>query len=103
KPAKGAIVVDARSEKTFKKGHIEGAINIQNGGKFETWLGSIVGPDERYYLIAESEDVLNELINKAAKIGYELLIEGAFVQTEEAESKSPVIDVEEFKQNENKY
>jgi hydroxyacylglutathione hydrolase len=103
KPAKGAIVVDARSEKTFKKGHIEGAINIQNGGKFETWLGSIVGPDERYYLIAESEDELNELINKAAKIGYELLIKGAFVQTEESAAKSPVIDVAEFKQNKDQY
>jgi hydroxyacylglutathione hydrolase len=53
-----------RSEKVFKKGHLEGAINIQNGGKFETWLGSIVGPDERYYLIAENEEELNDLIKR---------------------------------------
>ncbi|MDX5419525.1 MAG: MBL fold metallo-hydrolase, partial [Hymenobacteraceae bacterium] len=77
KPSKGAVIVDGRSEKVFKKGHLEGAINIQNGGKFETWLGSIVGPDERYFLIAETEDELNDLIQKASKIGYELLIEGA--------------------------
>jgi hydroxyacylglutathione hydrolase len=103
KPGKGAVIVDGRSEKVFKKGHLEGAINIQNGGKFETWLGSIVGPDERYYLIAETEEELDELIQKASKIGYELLIEGAFVQTEEAEEKSPVIDVSEFKENQEQY
>ncbi|MBD1396445.1 MBL fold metallo-hydrolase [Pontibacter sp. JH31] len=103
KPGSGAVIVDARSEKVFKKGHLEGAINIQNGGKFETWLGSIVGPNERYYLIAESEEELDELIRKASKIGYELLIEGAFVQTEAAEEKSPVIDVAEFKENQEQY
>ncbi|GGG15481.1 rhodanese-like domain-containing protein [Pontibacter amylolyticus] len=103
KPSAGAVVVDARSEKVFKKGHLKGAINIQNGGKFETWLGSIVGPDERYYLIAETEEELDDLIRKASKIGYELLIEGAFVQTEAAEEKSPVIDVAEFKENQDEY
>ncbi|TPE46230.1 MBL fold metallo-hydrolase [Pontibacter mangrovi] len=103
KPELGAIVVDARNEKTFKKGHYKGAINIQNGGKFETWLGSIVGPNESYYLIAESEEELNELISKAAKIGYELLIKGAFVMDEAADVKSPVIDVAAFKQHPSEY
>lgn len=103
KPSAGAVVVDARSEKVFKKGHLKGAINIQNGGKFETWLGSIVGPDERYYLIAETEEELYDLIRKASKIGYELLIEGAFVQTEAAEEKSPVIDVAGFRENQDEY
>ncbi|WP_276499456.1 MBL fold metallo-hydrolase [Pontibacter litorisediminis] len=79
KPEDGAIIVDARSEKVFKQGHYKGAINIQNGGKFETWLGSIVGPNESYYLIGESDEQLNELIAKASKIGYELLLKGAFV------------------------
>ncbi|MFD2247382.1 MBL fold metallo-hydrolase [Pontibacter ruber] len=103
KPEAGALVVDARSEKTFKKGHYKGAINIQNGGKFETWLGSIVGPNERYYLIAESDEQLNELISKAAKIGYELLIKGAFVLDEKAEFTSPVIDMEAFRQHQDDY
>src|SRR5690554_1460830 len=34
----GAIIIDTRPEKEFKKGHLSGAINIQNGEKFETWL-----------------------------------------------------------------
>ncbi|MBX0331877.1 MBL fold metallo-hydrolase [Pontibacter sp. HSC-14F20] len=103
KPCKGAVIVDARSEKVFKKGHLEGAINIQNGGKFETWLGSIIGPNERFYLIAETEAELDDLIRKSSKIGYELLIEGAFVQTEAAEETSPELDVAKFKANQDEY
>lgn len=103
KPSGDALIVDSRSEKVFKKGHHEGAINIQNGGKFETWLGSIVGPKERYYLIAETEDELNDLIQKASKIGYELLIEGAFVQTEAGKEKSAEINVAEFRENQDQF
>lgn len=102
-PEEGAIIVDARNEKAFKKGHHKGAINIQNGGKFETWLGSIVGPNEHYYLAAESEDQLSELILKAAKIGYERLIKGAFVLDSEAVSTSPQIDVAAFSQHQDNY
>ncbi|MDX5438695.1 MAG: MBL fold metallo-hydrolase, partial [Pontibacter sp.] len=103
KPEAGAIVVDARSEKTFKKGHYKGAINVQNGGKFETWLGSIVSPSESYYLIAESEEELKDLINKASKIGYELLIKGAFVMDAEADVKTPQLDLEEFRKHKDNY
>jgi len=103
KPWEGAIIVDARDEKAFKKRHYKGAINIQGGAKFETWLGSIVGPKERYYLVAESEEQLNELISKAAKIGYELLIAGAFVLEGEAALASPQLDVEEFSQHQDRY
>jgi glyoxylase-like metal-dependent hydrolase (beta-lactamase superfamily II)/rhodanese-related sulfurtransferase len=102
-PEDGVIIVDARNEKVFKKGHYKGAINLQNGDKFETWLGSIVSPNESYYLIAESDKELDELISKAAKIGYELLIKGAFVLTEKAAFTSAVIDVQEFGQNKDNY
>ncbi|KAA9332828.1 MBL fold metallo-hydrolase [Adhaeribacter soli] len=103
KPEAGALVVDARNEKTFKKGHLPGAINIQNGGKFETWLGSIVSPKEKFYLIAENEADLDDLIKKASKIGYEQLIKGAFVQTEAAAAITPEIDLNAFLQNPDNY
>ncbi|WP_461490515.1 MBL fold metallo-hydrolase [Pontibacter sp. HJ8] len=102
-PPAGALVVDGRNVKTFKKGHVKGALNIQNGNKFETWLGSIVGPDEHYYLIAASEEELSNLVSKAAKIGYEQLIDGAFVQDVAAETSSPILDVEEFSRHQDKY
>lgn len=102
-PEAGALVVDARNEKVFKEGHLEGAINIQDGAKFETWLGSIIGPEESFYLVAADEEQLQDLIAKAAKIGYELLIKGAFVQTGKAETSMPQLDVEQFKDHQQDY
>lgn len=74
-----ALVIDTRKQDQFAAGHIPGSINIMNGGKFETWLGSIVGPEERFFLVAETADELEILIHKTAKIGYEQLIQGAVV------------------------
>lgn len=72
-------IIDARPERLFKKGHHKGAINLMHDTKFETWLGSIVSPGEPFYLVAENTDVLNELIERAARIGYEGQIAGASV------------------------
>jgi glyoxylase-like metal-dependent hydrolase (beta-lactamase superfamily II)/rhodanese-related sulfurtransferase len=93
----GALVVDARPEAEFKKGHVAGAINIQQGGKFETWLGSLVGPGESFYLLAADEATREDLIRKAAKIGYEPLLKGALVGTPAAEATLPVLDVAAFR------
>ena len=99
----GTVVVDTRPEAEFKKGHVEGAINIQQGGKFETWLGSIVGPEESFYLIAADEATREDLIQKTAKIGYESLIEGALVGTPATEATMPVLDVNQFRQHPENY
>ncbi|MFT2009917.1 MBL fold metallo-hydrolase [Pontibacter sp. 13R65] len=98
-PEEGAVIIDARNEKVFKQSHYKSAFNIQNGTKFETWLGSIVDPKENFYLVAATEAELDELIAKAAKIGYELLIRGAFVQSRPANASSPEINIEAFRQN----
>lgn len=98
-PDDNTIIIDARSEKAFKESHLKNAINIQNGGKFETWLGSIVGPEEQYYLVAANDDDLNELISKASKIGYELLIKSAFVYDRKGDQKSDLFDRETFEKN----
>ncbi len=104
-PAGGNIlVVDGRPQEQFKKGHLKGAINIQPGNKFETWLGSIVGPEEKYYLVAETEGSLQELLEKAAKIGYELNMNGAFVYDQPTTGeKSTVFNKENFLANQQDY
>ncbi len=99
----GVVVVDTRPEAEFKKGHAAGAINIQQGGKFETWLGSIVGPEESFYLLAADEATLTDLIQKTAKIGYEPLIKGALVGTPSTKETMPEIDVEAFRQHPENY
>lgn len=72
-------IIDTRPEKIFKKAYLKNAINLMKGGAFETWLGSIIKPHEAFYLAAENENDLNELIARTAKIGYEKQIEMAFV------------------------
>ena len=99
----GAVVIDTRPEAEFKKGHVEGAINIQQGGKFETWLGSLVGPEEVFYLVAADEATREDLIRKTAKIGYESLIKGALVGTPAMEATMPVLDVSRFREHPENY
>ena len=101
----GILIVDARSQEAFKEGHLKGAINIQDkeGDKFETWLGSLVGPKESFYLVAADEKALESAITRAAKIGYEKLIKGALVHPDNAPEKSSELDVEDFKAHPDRY
>ncbi|GAC1605729.1 MAG: hypothetical protein NVS3B25_35080 [Hymenobacter sp.] len=99
----GVVVVDTRPEAEFKRGHLPQALNIQQGGKFETWLGSLVGPTEHFYLLAADEATLEDVIRKSAKIGYEPLIQGARVGTPGHEETMPALDVEAFRTHPENY
>ncbi len=72
-------LIDSRPQQLFKKNHLKNSFNLMNDTRFETWLGSIVNPGEPFYLAAENEKELNELIERTAKIGYEKQIKLAFV------------------------
>lgn len=100
---KDALVIDARKNELFNAGHTRGAINIMNGEKFETWLGSIVGPEERFFIVSDSEAELKLLIDKAAKIGYEQLILGVVVNPSGMTEKSDSFDLKEFEANPNAF
>ncbi len=73
------IVIDGRPQAQFKAGHYPGAINIPDGTKFETWLGSVVAPEESFYLCAGDPEALAILLEKSAKIGYESKICSAVI------------------------
>jgi hydroxyacylglutathione hydrolase len=98
-----ALIIDTRPEKEFKKGHLLGAINIQNGEKFETWLGTVVNPDQQFFLIAKDGSELDGVIRKAAKIGYEANIKGALVKSNFEKKESPTLDVSDFRNNPSQY
>ncbi len=102
-PEQNDLIVDGRPQKLFKKSHFKGAINIQNGLKFETWLGSIVEPKEKFYLVADTENQLNELIEKTSKIGYELNIKGAIVYEVQDGMSSKNFDNDMFYPNQDNY
>jgi glyoxylase-like metal-dependent hydrolase (beta-lactamase superfamily II)/rhodanese-related sulfurtransferase len=93
----GVTVVDSRPQREFSKGHLPCAVNIQEGDKFETWLGSIIGPREPFYLIAANEKAMEQLIRRAAKIGYESNIKGALLNPDHAKETTPQLDVTDYK------
>ncbi|WP_230688275.1 MBL fold metallo-hydrolase [Hymenobacter jeongseonensis] len=93
------LVIDTRPAAKFRAGHLPGAINLQDGGKFETWLGSVVGPTEKYYLLADSQIALDIVIRKTAKIGYEGNIQGAMLVPLQLPAIAPTVDVEAVRQH----
>jgi len=94
-----ALLIDARPAHVFRAGHYPHAINIPDGNKFETWVGSIVGPGESFYLIVAEERNADGLLRKLAKIGYESQCKGYLTSTESS-NVSPAFDLSFFKENE---
>ncbi len=99
---KDLVIVDVRNEKAFKKGHLPRSINIMEGEKFETWLGSIIQPEEQFYLAGESREQLQKLIQRMAAIGYEKQVAEAFVVSYAAET-SPLVDKEKVQESSEDY
>ena len=100
---KNVLIIDTRPKVDFRNGHIKGSINLQNGEKFETWLGSIVGPNEKFYLIANTESELDVMIKKTAKIGYEGNIKAALLTPDNVNEQSADLDLSDFQSNPDNY
>lgn len=96
------LIIDSRPQAQFKKAYMKNSINLMNDAKFETWLGSIVNPGEPFYLAAQNEAVLQQLIERSAKIGYEKQIKQAFV-SDYGTSEMKFFDSEELKKNESAF
>jgi hydroxyacylglutathione hydrolase len=95
-------VIDTRKETVFKEGHLPRSINLMEDGKFETWLGSIIKPNEKFYLAGESKQQLQRMMERIAAIGYETGITKAFIVTD-ANVKEAEIDVNLFKKHKEDY
>lgn len=100
------IIVDMRDEKNFKKGHLKGSINIQavsENAKFETWLGSIIKPEDTFTLVIDSKENKEMLLHRVAKIGYEKLLKKVITLSEENLVKTSTLDLADFKKNPDNY
>ncbi len=102
-PPAGALVIDAREEQAFKAAFLPGSYNLQDGTKFETWLGYIVAPGNSFYLTAPDRASLASLCRKIAKIGYESFIAGAFVYTGKNGAPFPLVEPGTVLTNPNDY
>ncbi len=99
---KDLLIIDTRPQDQFKKSHLKNSINLMNDTRFETWLGSIINPEEKFYLAAESELKLDEMIKRIAKIGYEQQIEQAFT-IEYGDATAKVFESELLRKNEHEF
>ncbi len=104
--ATGYAIVDIREAADYQAGHLPGSFNIPNteGDRFETWVGSIINPDEEFYLVSDDEDLLENAIRRLAKIGYEQRIKGAVVyDSDRFTEKTESFDFDDFKLHMNQY
>ena len=100
------LIVDMRDEETFKKGHLEGSFNIQavsENAKFETWLGSIIKPEDTFTLVLDSKENKDTLLHRVAKIGYEKLLNKVITLSDEDLVKTEKLDLIDFKKNPENY
>ena len=100
------LIVDTRAEKNFKKGHLKGSFNIQantDTQKFETWLGTIIKPEEKFTLVVESKEDKDKILNRIAKIGYETMINEVITLPKDHLNTTDKLDIEEFKNNPENY
>ncbi len=93
----GTLVIDTRPAALFRKGHIQGAINIQEGTSFTACLKAIVREEEPFYLVAADTASRERLIKTAANAGLAEQITTALVFIDQDEEESDVLDLEDFK------
>ncbi|TYC14228.1 MBL fold metallo-hydrolase [Bizionia gelidisalsuginis] len=103
--AEGTIV-DIRDESIYKKGHLKGSYNIQavsENAKFETWLGSIIEPEEAFTLVIDTKENKDNILQRVAKIGYESQLKQIITLSSEYLEQTKKLDLTDFKNNPQKY
>ncbi|KAA2219671.1 MBL fold metallo-hydrolase [Maribacter flavus] len=99
-------LVDTRNESDFKKGHLPGSINIQANSpkdKFETWLGSIIAPEEPFHIVIDNPYDLEAILNRVSKIGYESQLKSVITPDKKHLEQSNGLDLSDFKKNPSDY
>lgn len=101
-----AMVVDIRDGNQYKKGHLPNSVNIMarsESDKYETWLGAIIKPEEPFYIVVESVNDVETILERTAKIGYEKQLKGIVTLATEVEAHSPEFDLTDFKKHPENY
>ncbi|CAH8283214.1 glyoxylase-like metal-dependent hydrolase (beta-lactamase superfamily II) [Mariniflexile fucanivorans] len=104
--ANNALIIDTRSHEDFKNNHLKNSINIKaetEDDKFETWLGSIVKPEEAFYVVLNSIKDRDTILNRIAKIGYEKQLKGLMTLGKTTFENSETFNLNEFKKHPEAY
>ncbi|MCM4166111.1 Hydroxyacylglutathione hydrolase [Arenibacter antarcticus] len=100
------LIVDIREESEFKKGHLKGSINIQAASetaKFETWLGAIIKPEEKFSMVIDHPKDLETILERVAKIGYENQLQKVVTLPSIKLKETSPLDIKDFKKNPKDY
>jgi glyoxylase-like metal-dependent hydrolase (beta-lactamase superfamily II) len=100
------LVVDTRPEDEFKDKHLPNSINIMarsENDKFETWLGAIVKPEEKFFLVIPDVESYQDLLARVAKIGYESQILSVITLSNKIKNRYDNLELDHFKGNKNHY
>ncbi|HET8735793.1 MAG TPA: rhodanese-like domain-containing protein [Pricia sp.] len=100
------LIVDTRAQDEFKKGHLDGSINIQATSEedpFETWLGSIIEPKEGFHLVIDHPEDLATVLNRVGKIGYEKQLQSVLTLNGEKLTESHPLDLQDFEAHPDNY
>ena len=104
--SKKGLIVDTRSAKLFKDGHLQDSINVQAASEdnpFETWLGSIVEPKEEFHLVIDEPATLGSVLDRVAKIGYEAQLISVITLEKKDLVKSKELNLQHFKEQPDDY
>lgn len=103
---KDAIIIDVRNAEQYNQNHISGSFNIiaeTEDDKLETWLGSIVKPEEKFYMVLNSVDDKDAILHRIAKIGYEKQLKGLLTLNDSTFETSEKLNLEDFKKHPDQY
>jgi len=91
------LILDTRSSASYDKGHTEKALHIAESGlRFETWLGTIIAPNEEFVVVVQNLEAKNRVLKRIAAIGYEKNIRGVFVG-DVGDQTSHALDIDALK------
>lgn len=83
-----------------------GSINIQatsEESKFETWLGAIIEPGEKFSLVINAPEDLETVLHRVAKIGYEKQLQSILTLSGDNLVQMKPLDVQDLKKNPGNY
>lgn len=101
-----SLIIDVRNASRFKNNHLKGSLNIiaeTEDDKVETWLGSIVEPNEAFHLVINSSDDKKTILSRIAKIGYEKQIKSVITLGDKKFETIKSLDLKNFKKYPNQY
>ncbi|MBS3739355.1 MBL fold metallo-hydrolase [Mesohalobacter halotolerans] len=102
---KDHLIIDTRDFDN-ESSHLPNSINIMardENDTFETWLGAIVKPNEKFYLVINSVQDYQYILDRVARIGYENQIVSVITLAKNFKEHTKTLDLKKFKSNPDDY